>query len=126
MEFNATGHLVLSGKTVSTFKSIFTPVGKELLLTCAVQFKPHTVFWTTGVTYSSAELLVGIIIPTMERFGPGLQNGSLNITDDLSLRITIISIQDEGRYFCEATDEAASFIVWNYTDVIVFSKYFFL
>ena len=57
-----------------------------------------------------------------ERVGPGYDEGRFNISEDYSLVIEDVEIEDEGRYFCEASDTKTGRNSLNYSDVTVFGK----
>ena len=54
-----------------------------------------------------------------ERSGPGYDEGRYNMTNDYSLIIHDVSVEDEGRYICEISDFETGQVFRNYTEVTV-------
>ena len=54
-----------------------------------------------------------------ERSGPGYDRGRYNMTNDYSLIIHDVSVEDEGTYICEVSDFETGRVFRNYTNVTV-------
>ena len=59
-----------------------------------------------------------------KRYGPGYEAGMFNITDDYSLVIKDVKVQDEGIYICSFSDYQTGIIFRNSTRVSVQGKTF--
>ena len=83
------------------------------------------VFWSRGSTLSTGELVVTMSIfgGTKIKFGTGYGSGLYDIDDELSLIIKNVSVEDNGSFFCEISEEGTGDLSHNQTYVAVFGKW---
>eukprot|EP00057_Strongylocentrotus_purpuratus_P006280 XP_011660754.1 PREDICTED: uncharacterized protein LOC105436663 [Strongylocentrotus purpuratus] len=106
---------------VKTIRETTVASGEEGLLKCAYERKAYAVYWKFLSDSSSINLLVVLDqhYQVGERSGPGYDEGRFNITNDYSLLIHDVSVEDEGRYICEVSDFETGQVLRNYTNVTV-------
>lgn len=92
-----------------------------MLLKCAYEHKAYAVFWGFQSDSSSSDLLLvkRQFYPVGKKSGPGYDEGRFNITNDYSLLIHNVSVEDEGRYICNVADLKIGRVFSNYTNVAV-------
>ena len=110
---------------VGTVSSVTLKEGSRGELICNYQRDALAVYWKKGHSSSTA---VHVIILDLEynkgqRSGPGYEDGRFNMTDNYTLVINDVMIKDEGRYFCEVSDDDLGKLIRNYTDVHVIGKF---
>ena len=78
-------------------------------------------FWKFGDDYQTADRVVILDLQNQKgvRSGPGYDSGRFNITDEFSLVISEVRVVDEGRYYCEVSDNLLGVVFRNHTDVEV-------
>ena len=83
------------------------------------------VFWSRGSTLSTGEIVVtmSILGGTKIKFGTGYSSGLYDINDELSLIIKNVSVEDNGSFFCEISEEGTGDLSHNQTYVAVFGKW---
>eukprot|EP00057_Strongylocentrotus_purpuratus_P025216 XP_011679690.1 PREDICTED: uncharacterized protein LOC105445624 [Strongylocentrotus purpuratus] len=106
---------------VETIPEITVTFAEEGLLKCAYERKSFAVYWRFVSDSSYGDLLVVLdqYYQVGERSGPGYDEGRYNMTNDYSLIIHDVSVEDEGRYICEVSDFETGQVFRNYTNVTV-------
>ena len=97
---------------VGTIPSVTLIQGSRGVLPCEYNRSAFAVYWKTG-----GELIVFLDIYYADgsRGGLGYTSGRFNITDDYSLVIKDVAVEDEGRYTCEVSDFLLGTVFRNYT-----------
>ena len=110
---------------VGSVSSVTLKEGSRGELVCNYQRDAIAVYWKKGNTSSTAVYIV--ILDNKynkgQRSGPGYVDGRFDISDNYTLVINDVMIKDEGRYFCEVSDDDLGKLIRNYTDVQVTGKF---
>ena len=111
---------------MDTQPSAHLQIGTQGVLPCRSDAAKSldAVFWVKTLPSSAEKPIVHLQILGTNRGGPGYEDGSFNISDDFSLVIKSLRVQDEGRYICQAFHSGSVFK--NYTDLRVFGKLFIM
>ena len=95
------------------------------MLPCKYNDEVSEITWTKGPQiHDAAFLLVYEVLRGNWRiWGPGYDSGLYNVTNEFSLVINTIAIENTDRYFCEVRDMATRTLFNNHTDVTIFGKF---
>ena len=82
------------------------------------------VFWSSGLTLSTAGIVVHMSLLSEKRTksGTGYEAGLYDIDDEFSLIINNASVEDNGNFFCEISEKGTGALSHNHTNVVVFGK----
>ena len=108
--------------------SVALEEGSRAELLCDYQRDAIAVYWKKGNTSSTAVyvIILDLQYNKGQRSGPGYEEGRFYMTDNYTLIIEEVRVDDEGRYFCEVSDDLLGKIFRNYTDVAVVGTLSFL
>ena len=92
---------------------------------CNYQPDALAVYWKKGNTSNTAVYVVILDLQKNKgrRSGTGYEEGRFDMTDNYTLVINDVMIKDEGRYFCQVSDDESGTLIRNYTDVQVIGKF---
>ena len=96
-------------------------IGTQGVMPCSYSREIYSLAW---MKVGDEEVLALIDMYTYigKRFGIGISEGTHNITDNFSLIIKNVSLQDGGLYVCVVSDVEKVMLVKNYTLVNVSGK----
>ena len=115
------GFIEAADPVVGTIPSVTLKEGSEAELKCEYERDALAVFWKYGFDYQTADRVVILDLQNQkgEKSGPGYASGRFDITDEFSLVIVEVRVEDEGRYYCEVSDNELGVVFRNHTDVKV-------
>ncbi|XP_063961086.1 uncharacterized protein LOC135155550 [Lytechinus pictus] len=117
------GSRCVDGPTVGTTPSVLLINGSSAILPCQYHHDVYEIYWVQQNGHEPrGDTLVhlDIYFDTGKRSGKGVDEGRFNTSDDFSLLIEPVIIQDYGRYSCIVSDIASGNSYQNYTDVTVY------
>ncbi|XP_063960524.1 uncharacterized protein LOC135155467 [Lytechinus pictus] len=114
----------VDGPTVGTEPSVQLLNGSSAILPCQYNHDVYEIYWVyqNGHDESGGDTIVklDVYFDIGKRSGKGFEEGRFNISDDFSLLIEPVMMQDYGRYSCIVSDIASGKSYKNYTDVTVY------
>ncbi|XP_063960354.1 uncharacterized protein LOC135155388 isoform X2 [Lytechinus pictus] len=109
---------------VGTTPSVQLLNGSSAILPCQYNHDVYEIYWVyhNGHDESGGDTIVHLdmYFHIGSRCGKGFEEGRFNISDDFSLLIEPVMMQDGGLYSCIVTDIASGSSYKNYTDVTVY------
>ena len=117
--------LVLSDIVVITQPQVNLTKGQEGFIPCeANKTELYSIQWNKGPTFSEAENIIVLDLRYNygQKYGPGYENSLFDITSNLTLVIKNVTMDDQGRYFCEGSEKGTGTHFRNHTDVTVLGK----
>ena len=118
----------LSEPVVVTQREVILQMGTQGVLPCRVHSDDDIalMIWYIQTPNSKIELVeLNFLGDIPERFGPGYETKFYNISDEFSLIIKDVKIQDRGTYICEMVTLEESEPFNNNTIVSVFGMYMY-
>ncbi|XP_063961088.1 uncharacterized protein LOC129268034 [Lytechinus pictus] len=114
----------VDASTVGTKPSVQLLNGSRAILPCQYHHAVYEMYWVynNGHKEPGGDTLVylDMYFNIGKRSGKGVDEGRFNISDDFSLLIEPVVMQDGGRYSCIVSDLASGNSCDNYTDVTVY------
>ena len=100
-------------------------IGARGLLLCEVQGNVGYIHWRKGpISFNNPPLI--LFSPNVNgsnKEGPGYESGFYDVTEDFSLVINNVTIENEDTYICTVHDVTTKTLFSNETEVNVFGKY---
>ncbi|XP_063960358.1 uncharacterized protein LOC129267303 isoform X1 [Lytechinus pictus] len=116
----------VDASTVGTKPSVQILNGSSAILPCQYHHDAYDIYWVYLNDHKESGgdtlALLDMYFNTGKRSGKGVDEGRFNISDDFSLFIEPVMMQDGGRYSCIVSDLASGNSYKNYTDVTVYDR----